>query len=656
MHQKLNRIRTIFILLIVVQAAALAFLHMFLRQGVLIGSIVLIVEAISYFFLFDRFDNIVDEQSSGVRNILGSAAQEAYLTGGIGMLIYDDDYVVSWMSELFKERGLDKVGQKILTWMPEADDLISGKSDSGVVNLEGRIYEIHRKEDAPIIFFHDVTEKTEYREKYLGEAIVIGLASFDNYDESILYADEAESAVINNAIRTPLLDYCNAYGILCKRLNNNRYLLVLNETIFVRLVQDHFSVLNKVRKSAQKADVAITLSMAFSRGTSNFGELDDMVFRLMDLAQTRGGDQVAVQEYGQEVKYFGGSTEAAEKRSRVRVRVISHALRDLMQKSSNVIICGHKTADFDCIGSAICLARMADALHKNAVIIAKTGGIEEKLDEAMKANIEQLKEEVNFVTESEAINQLHDNTLVIMTDHHNVRQSNGANVLDKAKKVVIIDHHRRSTEMGVKPVLVYIEAGASSTCELLTEMIPYVSQRIDISALAATFMLAGMIVDTQKWRVRTGSRTYDAASQLRQMGGDPVTANDYLKDTFDEYSLKSRIISESERYKNGVIIAAVKDKLLTRSLMSQVADILLGIQNVQGAFVIANTSDAETAISARSNGKVNVQVIMEEMKGGGHMTAAAMQRRNTSVDAIRKELLGVLDDYFEEEKNNESNS
>jgi len=651
MRLKLKNLRQWMIGLVAAQAAGLFLLQSFFHANIFFALVILVIEAVMLFFAFERFNVFSDEQSKGVKNALGSAAKEAYLTGEVGMIIYDDNYIITWMSDLFAERDIDKLGMKVLTWIPEADDLISGKADTSVCKVEDRIYQIKRKEDAPLIIFRDITETTTYKEKYTDEHVVVGMASYDNYDESINYVDEADAANINAAIRTPLIDYCNEYGILYKRLSNNRYLLVLNEKIFSKLMDDHFSILNKVRKSAQKLDVSITLSMAFARGAADFEEMDEMVAKLMDLAQTRGGDQVAVQAEGEEVKYFGGSSEATEKRSRVRVRVMSHALRDLIQKSSNVIICGHKTADFDCIGSAICLSRMVSALHKNVCIIAKTGGIEEKLDAAMKANMKELKEEVNFVTESEAINQLQENSLVIMTDHHNVKQSNGAGVLERAKKVVIIDHHRRSTEMGVKPVLVYIEAGASSTCELLTEMIPYVSQRIDISPLAATIMLAGIIVDTQKYRVRTGARTYDAASQLRQMGADPLTANDYLKDTFDEYSLKSKVISESERYKNGVIIASVKDKQLTRSLMSQVADILLGIQNVQAAFVIANTSDVETGISARSNGTINVQLIMEEMKGGGHMTAAAMQRKNTNVEAVRKELIETIDDYFKEEKN-----
>lgn len=657
MHQKINRLKRIMIILTAAQLLILLFLWLGLKQDVLIPLILLALEAGILFYLFDQFDSVSEEQSIGVKNALGSTAREAYLSGGIGILIYDDDYVVTWMSELFAERGIDRVGHRLLTWVPEADDLISGKSDMVTISLDDRIYEIRRKEDAQIIFFKDVTELNTYKERYGNEHVVIGMLSFDNYEESTQYLDEGEVSAVNMAVRTPVNEYCSQHGILARRLNNhNRYLLVLNEKIFNELVTDRFSILNKVRKAAQKMDVSITLSMAFARGTSDFREMDEMVSNLLDLATSRGGDQVAVQAAGGEVRYFGGSSEAAEKRSRVRVRVMSHALRDLMLNSSNVIICGHKTADFDCIGSALCLSRMAAALRRQCVIIAKTGGIEEKLEEAMRENEAELKKEVTFVTEGEALNQLQENTLVIMTDHHNIRQSNGSKVLESARKVVVIDHHRRSTDMGVKPVLVYIEAGASSTCELLTEMIPFVSRRTDISETAATFMLAGMIIDTQNWRVRTGARSYEAASELRKMGADPQIAYGYLKDTYDEFVLKSAIMAESRRLPGGIMVAPVRERGVSRTMISQVADSLLSIQDVNAAFVIADNERGETCISARSNGSINVQRIMEMMGGGGHLAAAALQRPKSSVDALQKELIQTLDTYFKEEKTDESDS
>ena len=656
MQQKMSRIKQIVFVALAIQLAVIILLQLIFKINILPGILVLIVEALITVYLLDYFQSANEEESIGLEKYLGGSYAEAYLVGGVGMMNYDENYVITWQSELFKERGLDRIGSKLLTWLPEANDIISGETEKVSVTIDQYVYEVSKRENAPTIFFKDITLLNKYRGKYNEEHVVLGLASFDNYEESTMYADDADIANINATIRTPLNEYFQKFGVFLRRLNNNRYLLVLNEKIYHEIAADRFSILNIVRKASQKAEVSITLSMAFAKGSSNFAELDETVTKLMDLAQTRGGDQVAIQVVGEDVKYFGGSTEAAEKRSRVRVRVMAHALRDLIQHSSNVIICGHKNADFDCIGSAICLSKMASAFNKPVSIIAKTGGIEEKLDAAMKGNEKELAEDITFVTEGEAINQLKDDTLVIMTDHHNILQSNGAKLLEMAERIVVIDHHRRSTDMGVKPILIYIEAGASSTCEILTEMIPFVSSKVDISELEATFMLAGMTIDTRKWRERTGVRTYDAASALRKLGADPQVAYDYLKDTYDEFVLKSAIMNASERYPDGIVIAAVENEKITRSIMSQVADSLLSIQDVKAAFVIAqDKSTGINSISARSNGEINVQAIMEAMHGGGHMTAAATQRKDATVKELKEELINIIEQQ-KKEAEDESNS
>ena len=656
MQQKMSRIKQVVFVALAIQLAVIILLQLIFKINILPGILVLIAESLIVVYLLDYFQSANEEESIGLEKYLGGSYADAYLVGGVGMMNYDENYVITWQSELFKERGLDRIGSKLLNWLPEANDIISGETEKVNVTIDQYVYEISKRENAPTIFFKDITLLDKYRGKYNEEHVVLGLASFDNYEESTMYADDADIANINATIRTPLNEYFQKFGVFLRRLNNNRYLLVLNERIYREIAADRFSILNIVRKASQKAEVSITLSMAFVKGSSNFAELDETVTKLMDLAQTRGGDQVAIQVVGEDVKYFGGSTEAAEKRSRVRVRVMAHALRDLIQHSSNVIICGHKNADFDCIGSAICLSKMASAFNKPVSIIARTGGIEEKLDAAMKENEKELAEDITFVTEGEAINQLKDDTLVIMTDHHNILQSNGAKLLEMAERIVVIDHHRRSTDMGVKPILIYIEAGASSTCEILTEMIPFVSSKVDISELEATFMLAGMTIDTRKWRERTGVRTYDAASALRKLGADPQVAYDYLKDTYDEFVLKSAIMNASERYPDGIVIAAVENEKITRSIMSQVADSLLSIQDVKAAFVIAqDKSTGINSISARSNGEINVQAIMEAMHGGGHMTAAATQRKDATVKELKEELINIIEQQ-KKEAEDESNS
>ncbi len=656
MRLKMEKIKKIIYSLLIIQASAL-FIICYLKSEVnVLAILILIAEAIISLTVLSDFDEAYKSGYAEVREELGDTSVEAMRAGGVGIVMYDDDYVVTWMSDLFKERSIEHVGDRVLGWIPEADDLIAGKSDSVTITLDDKTYRVSRREDAQVLIFTDVTKLVTLQQKYNDQLLVLGLASFDNYDESVQFEGEADATNISATVRAPLVEYFNMHHVLMKRLNNSKYLLILNEKAFQSMVNDHFSILSKIRKVSMKMDVSITLSMAFAMGSSEYDVLDEMTANLMDLAQTRGGDQVAVQAVGKDVKFYGGSSEANERRSRVRVRVMSHALRDVILKSSNVIICGHKIADFDCIGSALGLSRMVTALGKPVSIIAKTGGIEEKLSAALKMNMDELKEEFNFITDSEALNQLQDKTLVIMTDHHTIKQSNGAKVLEQAKKIVVIDHHRRATEMGVKPMLVYIEAGASSACELVTEMIPYISNKTDISDTVASLMLTGMVVDTQRWRVRTGARTYEAAAALKEMGADVSKSNAWLKDTFDEFAIKTEVATSAERYDHGVVIASVENKVLSRSLISQVADSLLDLQGVRAAFVISNSSENETGISARSDGTINVQMIMESMGGGGHMTAAAIQKTKVKVADMKKDLLDAIDQYFMEESDDESDS
>lgn len=655
MIHKIDQLKYRIIIIIALQIAITIIFKVLFDRGIFIAGIILISEAALLYYAFFVLQNEQLKHDDKMNELLGEGATDAFLFGEVGIVAYDENYIVTWMSDLFNDRGINRVGKKILVWLPEVDSLISGQDEIISVSLDERKYEIRRRDDAPMLFFRDITEKEKYKAAYEDEQVVIGMVNLDNYDESTQYEDESVIANINSGIRTLIIDYAREKGILLRRINNYRYLLVLNEKIFSNLVNDRFSIMNKVRAAANQLEVSITLSMAFARGSNKYEELDEMVIKLLDLAQNRGGDQVAVRKVGESVKYFGGSSEAAEKRSRVRVRIIAHALRGLIQKCSNVIICMHKDADFDCMGAAMGISRIATAYNKTASIIARTGGIEEKLNAVLEDNKEVISSRFNFISENEANNQLRKDTLVIMVDHHNISQSNGVSVLEKAKTIAIIDHHRRSADLKIKPTLIYIEAGASSTCELVTEFIPYLSNRIDISDMEASIMLAGMTIDTNRFKIRTGTRTYDAASYLRGLGGDPLVVDEYIKDTYSEFAAKSYLLSKIENIGHGIIIAA-SDRNVSRSIISQVGDSLLEVKGVEAAFIISKTSEDEVAVSSRSNGNVNVQVLMEKMDGGGHMTAAGVQKKNTTVDNVKEELLVVLEEYIKFEEGNVSES
>ena len=647
------RVSVVFILELV---AIFVLTFLFGYPYILFGLILFVLNVAITILVGMVYENEINKKEITISRILGNDAKDAFLFGQVGLVSYDEAYMITWMSELFIERDIDFAGEKITAWLPEVAALLQGDDDVITVKYAEHIYRIVRKADAQVLFFQDITKEEELEVAYANEKVVLGLIHMDNYEETTQYEEERKIAMLDSLIRQPVVEWCKDRGMFLRRIKSDRYLVVLNEMVYQNIENERFSIMSFVRNQSQEHDLAITLSMAFARGTDDFSLLDEMVNNLLELAQSRGGDQVAIREYGHEVQFFGGHTEAQEKRSRVRVRIMAQTLRDLIEKSENVLIVGHKNADFDCMGAALGVSCIASSYQKTAYIINGSRGMEEKLRKAMEAYGEELMQRHHFIDEELALSFMNENTLVVMVDHHDMGQSGASAIIEKGKKVVVIDHHRRRADFTFNPVLVYIESSASSTSELITEFFPYQTNKVLVGYEEATIMFTGMVIDTNHFKNRTGSRTFEAAAELKKYGADPIEADELLKDTYAEFEEKTNILKYSIRKENGIIITPYKGKrILTRAMLSQIADMLLNVAGIEASFVIAKVSEQETAISARSNGEINVQRIMERMDGGGHFTAAALQRTASSVDELENELNSVLEIYFKEEKPNESN-
>lgn len=646
--EKLGRFRLIIGLIIAIVGIALIALYFILDLNVLLALLVYAIFSLIIIFVFyflnkwqiDNDDYIEDQLDEGVTNALKIS--------GVGVVVYNEAYEVTWMSSLFQRRSIDRKNEKLLSWIPEIQDLINGSRDMITVVLEDYKYEVTKKDNAFVLIFKDVTVEYDLKKKYEDDAIVFGMINFDNYDEAAEF--EEDISTINTDIKLPVMEYLKKYNVTYKTLKNNRLFLILNEKVFKELMDDRFSIINTIRKESKKLDIPITLSMAFARGSDDFKELDEMVANLLDLAQTRGGDQVVVRKVNEEAKFFGGSSEAREKSSKVRVRVMTNTIRDLIHRSSSVIIVGHQEMDADCAGSAICMSAIAQSLKKETYIVSKTGGVEATTQDVLNKYKNELEANHRFVTINEAINHLNDDTLVIMVDHHSAAQSNGQELLANAKRIIILDHHRRSADLDVNPLLVYIEASASSTCELTCELLPYLHGKVQITPVEANIMYLGMLIDTNRFRVRTGARTFDVAKMLRQYGADPSLVEELNEEPYEMIMKRSELINNTDKYKNNILISSMEEGIYPRSIISQACDAMLQTRGVKAAFVIAHISKDEVAISARSKGGFNVQVIMEKMNGGGHMTAAGLQVKDVDVNKLNEELKEVLDEYLKGEE------
>lgn len=615
----------------------------------------LVVLWVVYWFSSDREQRDID-----ISRILGHDAKEALLIGETGIITYDEAYCATWTSELLEEHGVKIIGKKLTSWIPDISQLFQGDADHITAHDQNYVYEITRKENGQVLFVRDITDFYNVATTYREDRVVAGLLQLDNYMEIQQYEDESKMSQINTCVRQPLVEWADKKGMLIRRLRSDRFLVILNEKIFQEVMSDKFSILNTIRKNAEDIDVNITLSMSFARGTDDFAMLDTMINDLLELAQSRGGDQAAVKVYGESTRYFGGNSEAREKRSKVRVRVMSNAIKEAILDANRVFVVGHREMDFDCMGSALCMSRLAQTYNKETYVVSGSGGIEPQLNQAFLDYYDLLKTRHHFITDEQGANMIQDQDLLIIVDHNNPRQTGAPMTLHQANRIILIDHHRRSEDFIGNPLLVYVETSASSTCELAAEFLPYHSNRINLSLEERTLMYLGILVDTNRFRNRTGSRTFESVAYLKKLGIDAIAAENMLKDNFTDFSAKTSIMKYSSTYADQMIIAAVDNhEIINRTLMSQVADSMLEIKGVEASFVIAQINEHECGISARSKGNVNVQVIMEKMQGGGHFNAAALQRKETSVKALEEELKHTIDDYIEEKKEvkqDESNS
>ena len=423
--ERLENIKVQIGIVILAQFVALFALFMADIEGVKILPmlILVIINSLVVIWVVYWFESDREQRDIDISRILGHDAKDALLIGEMGIITYDEQYCATWMSELLQERGVNIVGKKLTSWIGDITELFQGEVDSITAHDGEYVYEITRKENGQVLFVKDITEFARISEKFQEDGIVAGLLQLDNYMEIQQYEDETKMAQINTCLRQPLVEWADKYGMLIRRLRSDRFLVVLNEKIYQQVVEDKFAILNTVRKNAEDIDVSITLSMAFARGTDDFAQLDTMISDLLELAQSRGGDQAAVKKYGESVKYYGGNSEAREKRSKVRVRVMSQAIREAIMEAKRVFVIGHRDMDFDCMGAALCMSRLATAYNKESYIVSQSSGIEPQLAQALTEYEDIFNGRHRFLQDEEAARMIEDEDLLIVVDHNNPKQT-----------------------------------------------------------------------------------------------------------------------------------------------------------------------------------------------------------------------------------------
>ncbi|MCM3006551.1 DHH family phosphoesterase [Priestia koreensis] len=615
-----------------------------------VGVILLIGALVLYIKLERLMSDELESYISMLSHRLKKVGEEALMEMPIGIMLFNDDYQIEWtnpfLASCFNEDTL--VGRSLYDVAESLIPLIKQEVDNDVFTLHERKFNVILKREERLVYFFDVTEKVEIEKLYEDERTVLGVIFLDNYDELTQGMDDQLKSNLNSKVTSLINSWGQEYGLFIKRTSSDRFIAILNEQILIHLEKSKFSILDRVREETSKYNIPLTLSVGIGIGSSNLPELGALAQSSLDLALGRGGDQVAIKQTNGKVKFYGGKTNPMEKRTRVRARVISHALKELVSESSKVMVMGHKYPDMDAIGSSIGILKVAQVNQKDGYIVLDT----EQLDEGVKRLLAEIKKDSDLwsriISPDEALNLVSEDTLLVVVDTHKPSLVIEDRLLNKVENVVVIDHHRRAEEFIEDPLLVYMEPYASSTAELVTELLEYQPKRFKIDMLEATALLAGIIVDTKSFTLRTGSRTFDAASFLRSQGADTVLVQKFLKEDVNQYVKRARFIEKAHIYKTGIAISKGEEsESYDQVLLAQAADTLLSISGVVASFVISKRNDNRIGISARSLGDVNVQVIMESLEGGGHLTNAATQLQNITLDEAEERLKQVIDEYLE---------
>ncbi len=498
------------------------------------------------------------------------------------------------------------------------------------------VFAVKAGESAVVYFVDDNTYKSN-SDEYVLSRPVVAIIAFDNREELEREAEEGEASRIAVLVEKVIAKWVSGTTGFYKKINGGRYLVMMEERFIRQFIDEKFKVLDEIRSIQINDRMNATISIGVGRGGNTVKECEAWARQALDMALGRGGDQVAVKK-NEVYQFFGGLSKGIEKRDKVRTRVIAATLTNHVNNCSNVVIMGHRYSDLDSVGACIGMwSAMVKGLHRNAYIVIDR---QQTLAKSLVTSFEKAGFESIFKTEEEALDIIDDHTLLIIVDTHSPNFLESKAVYERCKSAVVIDHHRMMVNHIDNAVVFYHEPYASSACEMTAELIQYLGD-CSLSRLESEALLAGIMLDTKNFVLRTGVRTFEAAAFLKSKGADTVEVKRLFSNSIDTYKVKYKLVSEAEIFNYCAVACADNNTPDIRIASAQAADELLGIENVKASFVIYKTNKTVN-ISARSLGDVNVQVIMEALGGGGHQTMAACQLENVSMAEAREKLLSII--------------
>ena len=609
------------------------------------------------YFSIQHINKKINEYAIDLAYKIRKGEQDAYLKMPIGMILYDTNENITWINPYLQKKlqrqnvigiPLKELNERLYYQVKKQ---IQNQKENDIFTHVDKKYQVIVHSDIRMIYLTDITEYASIEEKYHEEQIVFGQIFLDNFSEVSQSLNDRRKSNLNNFVTNQLSSWAIHHNIFMKRVDDDRFIAFLNRKSLETLEKEKFDIMDKIRETTAKQNYPLTVSMGFSypdkeNSDVTYPEIASYAQANLDLALGRGGDQVVVRSQNEDARFYGGKSNPMEKRTRVRARMVSQALKDLMEEASEIIVMGHQFPDMDAIGGCLGIRRIAKMNQKKAWIVTNENQYSHDIHKLMDVIQEQKTLREDIITPEEALEKLTSNTLVILVDVSRPVIVASPEVLEQANKIVVIDHHRRSQDFPKNPVLVYIEPYASSTGELITELFEYQNNYAEsIQPIEATAMLGGIIVDTRNFTLRTGSRTFDAASYLKSVGADTILIQRLLKENVETYLLRSHLLNSLILLDNNIgIVQGEEDTPYPTVVAAQTADMMLSMENIDASFVVTKREDGRIGISGRSLGNKNVQRVMEKMGGGGHLSNAATQLSDTTIEEAVIQLKEVISD------------
>ena len=496
------------------------------------------------------------------------------------------------------------------------------------------------------IYFVDNTKLVELETLFDNKDMYIGLIMIDNYEEIIQRIPDDEKTQLMAEIEKSLYNWASEFKGLILKAERDTFVCIFEKQYMKEISEKKFDILDNIKELQPSDKMQFTLSIAISNDGADNLEKYKTAQAALDIVLGRGGDQAVIHE-GDKYTFFGGRTQELEKRTKVKARIISHALEGLIQESSRVMIMGHSNSDMDCMGSSMGLYRIVKTLEKEVNLVLNTNG------NNLEAFLDELQTEQEYdnliITPQEAISKIDDDTLLIVVDTNKKNYVESLDLLEKAKKIVVIDHHRRSPDYIENATLTFHEVYASSASELVTELVEYAQSDLELTNIEAEALYAGIMMDTKNFTFKTGVRTFEAAAYLRKSGVDIIKVKKWFQSNLDTYNKISNIIGKAELVYDTIAISIYDEEDKEANIIcAKAADELLTISNITASFVLGKLDD-KICISGRSIGDINVQIILEKLGGGGHSTLAGAQVEGMDIEEAKQELVNRINEYFSEQ-------